>query len=115
MPMAEPCLEHLEYRDTYRDPKRLGEGKKSLLMTITLRWKEGTLTSQQADEIRDQVVAACRAKHARNCGRNKAAKSHKPGAFAGAKFYLSTTPQIDADLVVYLGYRIVAGDCRDRN
>jgi phenylalanyl-tRNA synthetase beta chain len=57
------CLENLDYRDTYRDPKRLGEGKKSLLMTITLRWKEGTLTSQQADEIRDQVVAACRAKH----------------------------------------------------
>jgi phenylalanyl-tRNA synthetase beta chain len=58
-----PCLEHLDYRDTYREAKRLGEGKKSLLMTITLRWKDGTLTSQQADEIRDQVVAACRAKH----------------------------------------------------
>ncbi len=58
-----PCLEDLEYRDTYRDPKRLGEDKKSLLMTITLRWKDGTLTSQQADDIRDQVVAACRAKH----------------------------------------------------
>jgi phenylalanyl-tRNA synthetase beta chain len=58
-----PCLEHLQYRDTYRNPKQLGDGKKSLLMTITLRWKEGTLTSQQADEIRDQVVAACRAKH----------------------------------------------------
>ena len=58
-----PCLEPLEYRDTYRDPKRLGDGKKSLLMTIALRWKDGTLTSQQADEIRDQVVAACRAKH----------------------------------------------------
>ncbi len=58
-----PCLEHLEYRQTYRDPERLGEDKKSLLMTITLRWKEGTLTSQQADEIRDQIVAACREKH----------------------------------------------------
>ncbi|MGD0383398.1 MAG: phenylalanine--tRNA ligase subunit beta [Thermoguttaceae bacterium] len=58
-----PCLEHLDYRDTYREAKRLGEGKKSLLMTITLRWKDGTLTSQQADEIRDQVVAACREKY----------------------------------------------------
>ena len=58
------CLERLDYCDTYRDPKRLGEGKKSLLMTMTLRWKDGTLTSQQADEIRDQVVTACRAKHA---------------------------------------------------
>jgi phenylalanyl-tRNA synthetase beta chain len=58
-----PCLERLDYCDTYRDPKRLGEGKKSLLMTITLRWKDGTLTSRQADEIRDRIVAACREKH----------------------------------------------------
>ena len=58
-----PCLEHLQYRDTYREAKRLGEGKKSLLMSITLRRKDGTLTGQQADEIRDQIVAACRTKH----------------------------------------------------
>ncbi len=32
-------------------------------MTIILRLKDGTLTSPQADEIRDQVVAACKAKH----------------------------------------------------
>ena len=55
-----PYFEGLEYRDTYRDPQRLGAGKKSLLMTIALRSNEGTLTSQQADEIRDQIVAACR-------------------------------------------------------
>lgn len=59
---AGPRLENLEYRDTYRDPPRLGSGKKSLLFTINLRWKEGTLTSQQADEIRDRVVAACHAR-----------------------------------------------------
>jgi phenylalanyl-tRNA synthetase beta chain len=58
-----PCFEHLEYRDTYRNPEQLGQGKKSLLMTIALRLKDGTLTSGQADEIRDQVVAACKAKH----------------------------------------------------
>ena len=46
-------VESLEYRDTYRDPQRLGPGKKSLLFTIALRSKEGTLTSQQADEVRD--------------------------------------------------------------
>jgi phenylalanyl-tRNA synthetase beta chain len=56
-------FESLEYRDTYRDPERLGRGKKSLLFTIALRSAEGTLTSQQADEVRDRVVAACRAKH----------------------------------------------------
>lgn len=57
-----PLFESLDYRDTYRDAKRLGD-RKSLLFTIGLRWAEGTLTSQQADEVRDQVVAACRAKH----------------------------------------------------
>jgi phenylalanyl-tRNA synthetase beta chain len=58
-----PHLEQLEYRQTYRDPERLGEDKKSLLMTIVLRWSEGTLTSRQADEIRDRIVAACKARH----------------------------------------------------
>jgi phenylalanyl-tRNA synthetase beta chain len=56
-------FEGLEYRDTYRDPQRLGEGKKSLLMTISLRWSEGTMTSQEADGIRDRIVAACVKEH----------------------------------------------------
>lgn len=58
-----PYFEDLQYRDTYRDEKRLGPGKKSLLLSIALRWSEGTMTSQQADQIRDQIVAACREKH----------------------------------------------------
>ncbi len=58
-----PSFESLEYRDTYRDPERLGVGKKSLLLTISLRSAEGTLTSQQADEVRDRIVAVCRAEH----------------------------------------------------
>jgi phenylalanyl-tRNA synthetase beta chain len=56
-------LEQLDYRDTYRDAERLGVGKKSLLFTLVLRWKDGTLTSQQADDLRNQVVSACREKH----------------------------------------------------
>ncbi len=58
-----PQLESLEYRDTYRDAQRLGPGKKSLLFSIGLRWEEGTLTSQQADAVRDRIVAACRQEH----------------------------------------------------
>lgn len=56
-------FESLDYRDTYRDAKRLGESKKSLLFSIALRSSEGTLTNQQADEIRDRIVAACNTKH----------------------------------------------------
>jgi phenylalanyl-tRNA synthetase beta chain len=58
-----PLFESLQYADTYRDPQRLGPGKKSLLMNLTLRSQEGTMTNQQADEIRDKIVAACRDKH----------------------------------------------------
>ncbi len=60
---AKPFFEGLEYRDTYRDPQRLGGGKKSLLFTISLRSAEGTLTGQQADQVRDRIVAACREAH----------------------------------------------------
>ncbi len=61
---CEQYYESLEYRDTYRDARRLGEGKKSLLMSLTLRWREGTMTNQEADRIRDKIVAACKEKHA---------------------------------------------------
>jgi phenylalanyl-tRNA synthetase beta chain len=59
---AGPSFESLEYRDTYRDPQRLGD-KKSLLFTVALRSPDGTLTSQQADEVRDRIVVACKARH----------------------------------------------------
>ncbi|MGD0896219.1 MAG: phenylalanine--tRNA ligase subunit beta [Thermoguttaceae bacterium] len=56
---AGPNLESVQYRDTYRDPQRLGPGRKSLLFTVSLRSKECTLTNPQADEARDRIVAAC--------------------------------------------------------
>jgi len=56
-------LESIQYRDTYRDPQRLGAGKKSQLLTILLRRLSGTLTSREADEIRDAIVAACQHAH----------------------------------------------------
>ncbi len=52
-------LEQLDYLETYRDEKRLGKDRKSLLFKITLRDSEGTLTGSRADEVRDRVVAAC--------------------------------------------------------
>jgi phenylalanyl-tRNA synthetase beta chain len=57
---AGPILEELAYRETYRDAERLGPGKKSLLFSITLRDPAGTLTSERADAVRTQIVAACR-------------------------------------------------------
>ncbi len=60
---AGPCLETIQYRDTYRDEKRLGVDRKSLLFSIVLRSGECTFTNQQADDIRDRIVAACRSEH----------------------------------------------------
>jgi phenylalanyl-tRNA synthetase beta chain len=60
---AGPSLEGLCYRETYRDPERDGAGKKRLLFSITLRSAERTLTNEQADQLGQTVVAACRAQH----------------------------------------------------
>jgi phenylalanyl-tRNA synthetase beta chain len=57
-------LEDVAYQDVYRDTQRDGSGKKRLLFSITLRSSETTLTNEQADEIRDTIVAACGQQHA---------------------------------------------------
>lgn len=56
---AGPLLETIAYRDTYRDEQRLGPGKKSLLLTLTLRDPSATLTSHAADEVCERIIAAC--------------------------------------------------------
>jgi phenylalanyl-tRNA synthetase beta chain len=60
---AAPAAEHAALVDVYRDAERLGPGKKSFLITLALRSQEGTLTSEEADRIRDRVVTACRDAH----------------------------------------------------
>jgi phenylalanyl-tRNA synthetase beta chain len=57
---AGDLLEALVYRDTYRDAERLGAGKKSILLSVKFRDAHGTLTSEQADGLRDAIVAASR-------------------------------------------------------
>lgn len=51
-------VELIAYQETYRDEQRLGAGKKSLLFGVQLRSAAGTLTNDQADEVRDRIVAA---------------------------------------------------------
>jgi phenylalanyl-tRNA synthetase beta chain len=52
-------VEAVEYRETYRDPQKDGADKKRLFFSLTLRSPERTLTSEEADSVRTQVVAAC--------------------------------------------------------
>jgi phenylalanyl-tRNA synthetase beta chain len=58
-----PLLETLQFQEVYRDKKKDGADKKRLLFSVTLRSPERTLTSEEADQTRDQVVCACRDKH----------------------------------------------------
>lgn len=52
-------LQSLAFQDdSFRDPAQLGPGKKSVLFSIELRKPDGTLTSEEADGVRDRIVAA---------------------------------------------------------
>jgi phenylalanyl-tRNA synthetase beta chain len=51
-------LESLSFQEVYRSADKLGPGKKSMLFSIQLRSASGTLTNEEADKIRDTVVAA---------------------------------------------------------
>ena len=55
---AAPHIESIDFQDVYRDPKRLGPGKKSLLFTLVLRSPTGTLTGDEADQASHRVVEA---------------------------------------------------------
>ncbi len=56
-------LRNIHFRETYRDPAKDGTGKKRLIFSFTLQSSERTLTRQEADAIRDRIVADCQRAH----------------------------------------------------
>ncbi|MFO0916316.1 MAG: phenylalanine--tRNA ligase subunit beta [Pirellulales bacterium] len=60
---AGPEMESLIYRETYRDPKKDGAGKKRILLTVVLRAADRTLTGDESERVRLRVVEACRVRH----------------------------------------------------
>ena len=54
---AAEVLESITYRETYRDAKADGAGTKRVLMTVTIRSPQGTLTMDEANAIRDRMVS----------------------------------------------------------
>jgi phenylalanyl-tRNA synthetase beta chain len=56
-------LEKVRYLDTYRNEQKDGPGKKRLLISLTLRARDRTLTSEEADAIAGRVVEACGNNH----------------------------------------------------
>jgi phenylalanyl-tRNA synthetase beta chain len=51
-------LERFSFQEEYHSADKLGPGKKSLLFSIQLRSSVGTLTNEEADQVRDDVVTA---------------------------------------------------------
>ena len=56
-------LESLQFQEVYHDPKKDGPDKKRLFFSITLRSPERTLTNEEADQVRQDVVTACARQH----------------------------------------------------
>ena len=57
---GELCKE-VVFREIYRDTKRDGEGKKRVLLTLTIQSASETLKGEQADAVVTSVVSACEA------------------------------------------------------
>jgi phenylalanyl-tRNA synthetase beta chain len=50
-------VETVAYKETYRNPDKIGAGNKSLVFSLQLRSARGTLTNEEADGVRDRIVA----------------------------------------------------------
>ena len=57
-------VESINYCETFRDPKKDGDSKKRLLLSIQLRSSTTTLTGEQADEVCGNIIKGCADKHA---------------------------------------------------
>ncbi len=60
---AGSLLEHLQFGEIYRDPKKDGAGTKRVFFTMVFRSAERTLTGEEVDALRDAVVEACARRH----------------------------------------------------
>lgn len=58
-----PLLESIDYRETFRNADKDGAGKKRLMLSVTLRSAEGTLTGDQAEQVCQSIVKACSDDH----------------------------------------------------
>lgn len=56
-------LQEVCYLDTYRNVEKDGAGKKRLLFSVQLRSAERTLTGDEADQVVQRIVDACREMH----------------------------------------------------
>ncbi len=58
---ADPLVASAEIGEVFRDTAKVGEGKKSVLVRVTLRHPEKTLTDAESAAAQEKIVAACAA------------------------------------------------------
>ena len=57
-------LESIHYRETFRNEKSDGPGKKRLLLSVVLRSATATMTGQEADDVCQAIISNCKSNHA---------------------------------------------------
>ena len=57
-------LEAIDFREVFRDEKKDGKSKKRLLLSVTLRSKDSTLTGEEVDAVCQSIIAGCEKEHA---------------------------------------------------
>ena len=57
--VAGPLLTSVQYRETYRDTKKDGEGKKRTLLSLQFQSMDRTLTGEDVDQAIAKVIQAC--------------------------------------------------------
>jgi phenylalanyl-tRNA synthetase beta chain len=56
--IRDPLLQKIDYKETYRDAKRDGDGKKRVLIGLSLQDENQTLTTERADAVIAKIVQA---------------------------------------------------------
>ena len=57
-------LEAVDFREVFRDEEKDGKSKKRLLMSVTLRSANSTLTGEEVDAICQSIISGCEKEHA---------------------------------------------------
>ena len=56
-------LEHVLFREVFRNPERDGASKKRVLLSVRLRAQNETLTGEQAEQICQSIIERCKKDH----------------------------------------------------
>jgi len=57
-------LEAIDFREVFRDEKKDGKSKKRMLLSVTLRSADSTLTGEEVDVVCQSIIDGCKKDHA---------------------------------------------------